>query len=130
MQLLKLILPPFLASSVWFESGSVTMTQTCQVLAAIVAFEVVDTIICEMPTMLIRLGLNVAVADRVTVLLAASYVALTVGVTCGRLNDALNIPAPVDWTWAGVSVDAIFIVPRLAASAAACMALRSELPWL
>ena len=59
-----------------------------------------------------------------------SYVALTVGVTCGRLNDALNIPAAVDWTWAGVSVDAIFIVPRLAASAAACMALRSELPWL
>jgi hypothetical protein len=46
------------------------------------------------------------------------------------LNDALNIPAAVDWTWAGVSVDAVLIVPRLAASAAACMALRIELPWL
>src|SRR5436190_233103 len=130
MQLSKLILPPFFASSVWFESGLVTMTQTCQVLAPIVAFEVVDIDICVIPTMLMRFGLNVAEADRVTVLLAASYVALTVGVTCGRLNDALNIPAAVDWIWSGGSVDAIFIVPRLAASAAACMALRSELPWL
>jgi hypothetical protein len=57
------------------------MTQTCQVLAPIVAFEVADIVICETPTMLIRFGLNVAEADTVTVLLAASYVALTVGVT-------------------------------------------------
>jgi hypothetical protein len=46
------------------------------------------------------------------------------------LNDALKIPAAVDWTWAAESVDAPFIVPRLAASAAACMAARAELPWL
>src|SRR5436190_4198055 len=130
MQLVKLILAPPFTSSVWPDVGLVTITQTCQVLAAIVAFDVADMFIWVKPTMLIRFGLNVAEADTVTVLLAASYVALTAGVTCGRLNDALNIPAAVDWTWAGVSVDAPFIVPRLVASAAACMALRSELPWL
>ena len=82
------------------------------------------------PTVDMMLGLNEADAVTVTTLLAASYVAPTVGVTCGRLNDALKSPAAVDWSWAGVSVDANFIVPRLAESAAACSALLIELPWL
>src|SRR5712675_908726 len=105
MQLVKSILAPFFTSSVWFESGSVTMTQTCQVLAPIVAFDVADRFMFEIPTALITVGLNVVDAFTVTLLLATSYVALTVGVICGRLKDALNIPAAVDWTCAGVSVD-------------------------
>jgi hypothetical protein len=99
-------------------------------LAPIVAFDVADIAISVMPTVDIMLGLNVADADSVTTLLAASYVALTDGLTCGRLNVALKSPAAMVWSWAGVSVDADFIVPRLAASAAACIALFIELAWL
>jgi hypothetical protein len=44
-----------------------------------VAFETVDIIIFVMPTMLMMFGLNVADADTVTVLLGASYDAVTAG---------------------------------------------------
>src|ERR1051326_9012754 len=103
MQLLKSIDAPLCTRSVWLDVGLVIRTHTGHVFdPPKVAFDVAAILICVMPTILMMFGLKLAVADTVTVLLVASYVAVTDGVIFDRLKDVLNSPAAVDWSCAAV----------------------------